>query len=90
MHGVFTVDQKKLDDAKRNKEIRQLQKERRTKEHKIKLLESDARRKELVLKRRQEEVGSSTLSEYFKSSLYTHVHVDVFLKCGHVYGHSCT
>jgi len=51
------LDQRKMDDAKRTKEIRQLQKERRTKEHKIQLLESDAKRKELVLKRRQEEVS---------------------------------
>ncbi len=52
----FSLDQKKLDDAQKAKEIRQLQKESRKRDNKIKTLESDARRRELVLKRRQEEV----------------------------------
>ena len=58
------VDHRKMDEAKRTKEIRQLQKERRTKEHKIQLLESDAKRKELVLKRRQEEVNLQLKNMY--------------------------
>ena len=66
---MYNVDRRKMDDAKRTKEIRQLQKERRTKEHKIKLLESDAKRKELVLKRRQEEV-SLVCWEYFQGYMY--------------------
>ena len=49
-------DQKRLDDARMTKEIRQLQKESRKRDNKIKSLESDARRREVVLKRRQEEV----------------------------------
>lgn len=50
------TDQKKVDDARMTKEIRQLQKESRKRDSKIKSLESDAKRRELVLKRRQEEV----------------------------------
>ena len=48
---------KKSDDVRRAREIAQLQKEGR-KEHIIKLLEADARKREAVLKRRQEEVRS--------------------------------
>ena len=57
MFVCMYVDQKKLDDAKMTKEIRQLQKEGRKRDNKIKSLESDAKRRELVLKRRQEEVS---------------------------------
>lgn len=52
----FIIDQKKVDDARMTKEIRQLQKESRKRDNKIRSLESDAQRRELVLKRRQEEV----------------------------------
>jgi hypothetical protein len=38
------------------KEIQQLQKDSRKRDNKIKTLESDAKRRELVLRRRQEEV----------------------------------
>lgn len=38
------------------KEIRQLQKDSRKRDNKIKSLETDAKRRELVLKRRQDEV----------------------------------
>lgn len=53
----FPADQKKVDDARKAKEIRQLQKESRRRDNKIKTLELDARRREIVLKRRQEEVN---------------------------------
>lgn len=57
---LVTLDQKKLEDARKAKEIRQLQKESRKRDHKIKSLEIDARRRENVLKRRQEEVSNHT------------------------------
>ena len=61
MHNILmytdSTDQKKVDDARKAKEIRQLQKESRKRDNKIRTLESDARRRELVLKRRQEEVS---------------------------------
>lgn len=55
-YSHYVTDQKKMDDARRAKEVRQLQKEGRLRDHKIKTLQLDAQRRELVLKRRQEEV----------------------------------
>ena len=43
-------------ESKRNREIMQLKKEQRAKDNQIKTLESDKRQKEIVLKRKQEEV----------------------------------
>ena len=45
------------------KEIRQLQKESRKRDNKIRSLESDAKRREMVLKRRQDEVHIIILVE---------------------------
>ena len=47
---------KKSDDVRRAREIAQLRKEGRKKEHIIKFQEADVRKREAVLKRRQEEV----------------------------------
>ena len=44
-------------DAVSNRAIQKLKKESRKHESKIKTLEAEARQKEIVLKRRQEEVG---------------------------------
>lgn len=52
------ANQRKLDDARTTKEIRQLQKEGRKRDTKIKSLETDAQRRELVLKRRQDELSA--------------------------------
>ena len=51
------ASQRKADDARRSREVAMLKKETRKKEHRIKSLEADARKRELVLKRRQEQVG---------------------------------
>ena len=50
------LDQRKVDSARVDKELAQLRKVTRKKDNQIKSLQSDARRRELVLKRRQEEV----------------------------------
>ena len=47
---------KKTDDARKAREVAQLKKETRKKEHRIKSLEADAKRREVVLRRRAEEV----------------------------------
>ena len=47
---------KKADDARKSREVAQLKKETRKKEHRIKSLEADAKRREVVLRRRAEEV----------------------------------
>ena len=52
----FYSDQRKVDSARVGKELAQLKKNSRKKDNQIKSLQSDARRRELVLKRRQEEV----------------------------------
>lgn len=52
------VDVKKVEDGRKAKEMGQLRKEARKRDHQIKSLQSDARRREAVLKRRQEEVCS--------------------------------
>lgn len=54
--NIYLIDQKKVNDARLTKEIRQLQKESRKRDNKIKSLECDAKKRELVLKRRQDEV----------------------------------
>ena len=43
-------------ELKKNKEIAQLRKQQRSKEHAIKVLEADKRQKEAVYKRKMEEV----------------------------------
>ncbi|XP_077987071.1 kinesin-like protein KIF21A [Glandiceps talaboti] len=45
-------------DVKKNRELMQLKKEYRKREHQIKTLEAEKRQKEIVLKRKQEEVAS--------------------------------
>ncbi len=52
------ADVKKVDDSRKAKEMGQLRKEARRREHQIQSLESNAKRREAVLKRRQEEVWS--------------------------------
>ncbi|XP_064385434.1 kinesin-like protein KIF21A [Halichondria panicea] len=49
---------KKVDDSRKAKEMGQLRKEARRREHQIQSLESNAKRREAVLKRRQEEVSA--------------------------------
>lgn len=49
-------DQRKVDSARVDREMAQLRKVTRKKDNQIKSLQSDARRRELILKRRQEEV----------------------------------
>lgn len=53
---LISLDQRKVDSARVDKELAQLRKVTRKKDNQIKSLQSDARRRELVLKRRQEEV----------------------------------
>ena len=53
---LFPSDQRKVDGARSDREMAQLRKVSRKKDNQIKSLQSDARRRELVLKRRQEEV----------------------------------
>ena len=43
-------------EARRSKEITQLRKEQRLKEHAIRTLESEKKSKEIILRRKQEEV----------------------------------
>ena len=45
-----------VQDIRKAREVAQLRKESRKKEHRIKSLEADAKRREVVLRRRQEEV----------------------------------
>lgn len=65
MWFLVSLDQRKVDSARVDKELAQLRKVTRKKDNQIKSLQSDARRRELVLKRRQEEV----------CTIYTHVHL---------------
>ena len=67
----FTLDQRKVDSARVDKEMAQLRKMTRKKDNQIKSLQSDARRRELVLKRRQEEVH---VHMYSLLVYYTHTH----------------
>ena len=51
-----TSDQRKIDSARMDREFAQLRKTSRKKDNQIKSLLSDARHRDIVLKRRQEEV----------------------------------
>lgn len=79
LYSSHSTDQKKVDDAQKAKEIRQLQKESRKRDNKIRTLESDARRRELVLKRRQEEV---LLVYSWSSSWYVGGHLEAVYVIG--------
>ncbi len=91
----FSLDQRKVDSARVDKEMAQLRKVTRKKDNQIKSLQSDARRRELVLRRRQEEVRlSSTISENFDfcmSYMYKYLQLRVRV-CISVYAlyHCCT
>jgi len=50
------ANQKKVEDARKSREMAQLKKETRKKEHRIKSLEADAKKREIVLRRRADEV----------------------------------
>ena len=65
---LVSLDQRKVDSARLDREMAQLRKVTRKKDNQIKSLQSDARRRELVLKRRQEEVC------IYVESTYPHVH----------------
>ncbi len=52
-----TLAAKKAEENKRARELGQLRREARHRQHQINSLQSDAKRRENVLKRRQEEVG---------------------------------
>ncbi len=74
----LSTDKRKVADARVGKEMMKLQKESRNRDHKIKTLESDARRRELVLKRRQEEVKCI--------EVYIHLYMStpMYIVCGTV------
>lgn len=71
----FSLDQRKVDSARVDREMAQLRKVTRKKDNQIKSLQSDARRRELVLKRRQEEVWIGLVSPTIS------VHLHMYLVC---------
>lgn len=78
----FSLDQRKVDSARVDREMAQLRKVTRKKDNQIKSLQSDARRRELVLKRRQEEVWiglvSPTISVHLHNVLCVYALVFVY------------
>ena len=73
-------------EMEHNKEISQLRKEQRIKDSTIKTLEAEKRQKELILKRKQEEVTLPSLS-YLKYST-SHVACTSFSSATYLSKHS--